>query len=89
MSRLLDEGAVEDAVFGEDPLDDTKLAKLVERGLGRTFRGFEYDEVHDLILSSRGIERMTRHKWNPNCPSLGDRGDLLAASLLTNELPEL
>ena len=89
MSRLLDEGAVEDAVFGEDPLDDAKLAKIVERGLARAFRGFDYDEVHDLILSARGVERITRHKQNPNCPTLGDRGDLLAASLLTNELPEV
>jgi hypothetical protein len=35
------------------------------------------------------MERVTRHKWNPNCPGLGERGPLVAKGILTDELPTL
>lgn len=39
------------------------------------------------LESARHWERVTRHKMNPNCPTLGDRKDLLDAGILTDELP--
>ena len=42
-----------------------------------------------LLTSARRVERMTRHKWNPNCPSLGTREDLVDSGILTNTLPDL
>jgi NH3-dependent NAD+ synthetase len=42
----------------------------------------------DLLVAARRVERMTRHKWNPNCPSLGGRDELVAAEILSNQLPD-
>ncbi len=42
-----------------------------------------------LLHSARRVERATRHKWNPNCPTLGGRDLLLAKGILSNELPEV
>lgn len=41
------------------------------------------------VVSAIKWERATRHKMNPNCPSLGNREDLIEAGILTNELPKL
>lgn len=41
-----------------------------------------------LLLAARRAERITRHKLNPACPTLGRRADLLAAGILTDTLPE-
>src|SRR5690606_24876723 len=41
------------------------------------------------IESATKIEAATRHKWNPNCPSLGTRKELVDAGILTNELPNI
>jgi len=41
------------------------------------------------LESAKKWERSTRHKMNPNCPSLGSRQELLDAGILTNELPKL
>jgi len=42
-----------------------------------------------LLVAARKVEAMTRHKWNPNCPSLGSREELVEAGILTNTLPDL
>jgi len=39
------------------------------------------------LAAARRVERLTRHKANPNCPALGSRASLVSAGLLTNELP--
>jgi len=41
------------------------------------------------VVSANKWERSTRHKMNPNCPSLGSRKELVEAGILTNELPKL
>jgi len=41
------------------------------------------------LASARKWERSTRHKMNPNCPSLGDRKDLITDGLITDELPKV
>ena len=45
------------------------------------------EQAAEFLRSARKLEAGTRHKWNPNCPSLGERRDLVALGLLTNELP--
>lgn len=39
--------------------------------------------------SAHKWERTTRHKMNPNCPSLGNREDLVEAGILTDKLPKV
>jgi hypothetical protein len=41
-----------------------------------------------LLVAARKVEAMTRHKWNPNCPSLGTRKEFMDAGILTNTLPD-
>jgi NAD+ synthase len=52
-----------------------------------------FQRSHAVVLtfleSARAIERMTRHKLNPNCPALGTRSALVDRGILTNELPVL
>ena len=84
MARLLDETGVESLLFGDPVLSEAALDQIVSTGLERAFAGFSDTEVRDLVLSARGIERSTRHKVNPNCPTYGTRSDLLAAEILTD-----
>lgn len=46
-------------------------------------------DVRALLASARALESATRHKHNPNCPVLGERRTLVAAGLLSDELPRL
>ena len=41
------------------------------------------------VVSARKWERITRHKMNPNCPSLGSRQELIDEGLITDELPKV
>lgn len=51
------------------------------------FRGFKCESIIPFLKSAQAIEEMTRHKMNPNCPTLGYREDLLDANIVTDELP--
>lgn len=53
------------------------------------FEGFSDEEVLNYISSARKIFAATLHKWNPNCPTLGEREDLIHNGILTNELPKV
>lgn len=87
MARLLDEDGVEAQVFGATEPDAQAWSALQDRALQRCFAGFAPAEVLDLLHSARHIERITRHKHNPNCPSLGTREELLAARILDDSVP--
>ncbi|MGB1278146.1 MAG: hypothetical protein ACPG77_20535, partial [Nannocystaceae bacterium] len=88
MSRLLD--APEAAgVFGPEALTDEAVAKIVAVAQKTAFAGFASDEIAGFIRSARKMERVTRHKWNPNCPTLGERSELLAAGIVTDSLAGL
>jgi NAD+ synthetase len=39
------------------------------------------------LASAQKWERITRHKLNPNCPTLGSRKELLAEGLVTDKFP--
>ena len=45
--------------------------------------------IEGILRAARRTERITRHKMNPNCPTLGERGELVALGVLTNTLPRL
>jgi NH3-dependent NAD+ synthetase len=53
------------------------------------FDGFERDDIVVLLKAAKWVERITRHKFNPNCPSYGDRASLVEAGILTNTFPDL
>lgn len=50
---------------------------------------FMWEDAVMMCQTAEAIEAQTRHKENPNCPTLGNRGELIDAGILTNDLPEL
>ena len=44
------------------------------------------DGIELLLRATRRVERITRHKANPNCPTLGVRAALVAEGILTDDL---
>lgn len=88
LSRFLDlhEEHASGGLFGPTEPD---IAALAIQARATTFSHLEDDqEIARFLTSARHIEASTRHKWNPNCPALGDRDDLVARGILTNDLPE-
>lgn len=90
MSRFLDLKRFANIVIG----DNATFESLVFSGLDKDVdaaalaaEGFGLTREH--LVSARKWERITRHKMNPNCPSLGSRKELLDAGILTDELPKL
>lgn len=84
--------AGEQVTFGDLLFDDNAPESTVESICQRAlsalnFNGIAPDDVKAVLLAAKRIERATRHKWNPNCPSLGSRGGLVSAGILTNILP--
>ncbi len=88
MSRLLDLPGAE-AVFAPAELTDGALAKVVAIAQSGPFAGYSTDDVAGFVRSARKMERVTRHKWNPNCPTLGERSELVNAGILSDELPKV
>lgn len=86
MSRFLDAGH-ESALFASVAPSDVQIATMV-KDADAFFPGHTAQEIEGLIRSCRKLEASTRHKANPNIPSLGERVDLLAAGLITDVLPE-
>jgi NAD+ synthase len=76
-----------EALFLDDTSDDDLAALIDEAKRSVCFTGVAPEIVDRLLRAARSAERRTRHKLNPGCPSLGTRDSLLAAGILTNELP--
>ena len=76
-------------LFADQPphSDDMMPGVIAKAVASPLFAGISADTVGVLLKAARRVERMTRHKWNPNCPSLGTRAELLGADILTNTLP--
>ena len=82
MSRFLDE---QPQLIGPDEPD---WASLIPVAAGGLFSNLGDDEsVERMLRSARSIEATTRHKENPNCPTLGDRRELLEGGVLVDTLP--
>ncbi|MFH1810716.1 MAG: NAD(+) synthase [Pseudomonadota bacterium] len=82
----IDDGLFDDGVAVEKFTTGHGVAPAAEHP---AFRGLDRDQVEALLRSAKKVERQTRHKLNPNIPALGIRRELLAAGILTNDLPEL
>jgi len=76
-------GATYETVFFEEVVGLVPQSEQVQETLNRFGITMEH------VRSARKWERSTRHKMNPNCPSLGSRQELLDAGTITNELPKL
>lgn len=78
----------EDVLFGSEEPDAVAWAYLARAASRTTFRNplRGVDEVKAILQAARRVEASTRHKKNPNIPMLGNRANLVAAGLLTNEL---
>jgi NAD+ synthase len=87
MSRFLDSGH-EAALFGAAEPTAANFAAMANAAAS-FFPDSSESKIGGLLRSCRRSERTTRHKANPNIPSLGTRQELLDAGLLTDELPEL
>jgi NAD+ synthetase len=76
----------EKLLFGD--YTDDRLAFVFEEALeAAPFAGIDPECVEKVLKATRRIERMTRHKLNPACPTLGERSDLLEYEILTDTLP--
>ncbi|MBN2358681.1 MAG: NAD(+) synthase [Deltaproteobacteria bacterium] len=51
------------------------------------FAGMDPALVEQYLRSAKKAELVTRHKLNPDLPALGTRQELIAAGVLTNDLP--
>lgn len=84
MSRFLDywRQTMRESLFSSSDLTNTffegsfALQQLNTFGLG-----------FDHVIDAQRWEVVTRHKENPNCPSLGDRASLVREGIITNNLP--
>ncbi len=87
MSRFLDRDEAA-PLFADAAPDEAAIAAMATAARAQ-FPGLADDEIAAFLRSARRMERVTRHKWNPNCPTLGERAPLVAAGILSNTLPEL
>jgi NAD+ synthetase len=88
VSRFLDDNEYGETLF----LDRSE--GIIRRCLNATgghpaFEGVPNDLVEKTLAAAIHIERVTRHKMNPNCPALGNRAELVQAEILTNNLPKV
>jgi len=85
MSRFLDAG-FETQLFAPGAPSAQELSAMVDAAT-TYFPALPSEEIEGLLLSCRKLEAASRHKANPNIPMLGNRSDLLKASILTDSLP--
>lgn len=86
--RFLDEKDV--GWTNEDILPDFLAWKDGEPSLfvdSPNFKGLSDVFCHRLVEAMVRVERQTRHKLNPNCPTILTRENLLDEGLITNTLP--
>lgn len=83
MNRFLD--SIDDRLFSPR---ETDLDRFVAPARV-FFRGHDDNAIRGYLTSARKLEATSRHKANPNCPSLGSRLTLLREGLLTNDLPRV
>lgn len=84
MSRFLD---LHPELVQDQPLAETVLSALAREAEPMFERS--HAVVMAFLESCRALERMTRHKANPNCPALGSRSALVQRGILTNTLPKV
>jgi len=85
ISRFAD--IMKDEFFGKKKLVKAGVERFAKKAqeLG-FFPGFSEEEIRPFIAAANLVELQTRHKLNPNCPSLGDRASLVKSGILTDDL---
>ena len=76
-----------DGLFRDDANASALDAVIAAAQTSPAFEGVAPETVERILQAARRTERVTRHKENPNCPTLGTRGALVAAGILTDRLP--
>ena len=76
-------------LFEDNLTPDDLLSVITHAKQSITFAGIASDTIERMIRAARQAERVTRHKMNPNCPTLGERKDLCDAGILTDVLPQI
>jgi NH3-dependent NAD+ synthetase len=90
LSRLADTySGLDPDLFFTHPSTPAVTEAFSRLWLAKFFPGYTLKEQINFMVSAKELERTTRHKMNPNCPSLGIRKDLLDSGILTNELSKL
>ena len=104
MSRFMDEHAAEPGpdAWGDDNKEGSGIFDVGVFAQGLIvnwpaaaevaqpfFPGYECEKIVMFLKSAQAIELATRHKMNPNCPTLGTRGELISAGVITNIMPQL
>jgi len=69
--------------------DEPDWDALVVAARAHTFAFASPEATERYLRSARRIEATTRHKANPNCPTLGDRTSLVLSGLLGDDLPDV
>ena len=88
MSRFLDARVFANRPrLGASLLDGRLNGREISKVSDTVFAEYGLTRAH--VASARKWERSTRHKFNPNIPTLGTRQELLDAGILTDELPEV
>ena len=72
----------------DDSTTDATLEPMIAGACGEAaFSTITPSTTERMLRAARRTERITRHKENPNCPTLGTRDELIADGILTNTLP--
>src|SRR5690606_26539801 len=74
-------------LFADHPMPEQQLDQLATAA--EPLFGRSHAVALTFLESARALEKMTRHKANPNCPALGERSHLVERGLLSNHLPKL
>jgi len=71
-------------------LDDSTLQTVIQAAhTSQAFSGVSPDVISKMLRAARRAERITRHKFNPNCPTLGERPSLCESGILSDTLPSV
>lgn len=88
LSRFCDTTAGSWLFVEQSPHHDNYLDKALQSATATPiFKDISVDVVGTLLVNARKVEAATRHKLNPNCPTLGSRKELIDAGILTDTLP--
>ena len=79
----------EPRLFADNVSEESLAAMVNTAAQAPCFNGVSHGIIDRLLRAARRAERVTRHKFNPVCPSLGDRATLVDAGILTDTLPSL
>jgi len=80
---------VGDCLFRDEPLWPEIMNVVQAQRGGGVWSGIPAENVREFLEAARKAEKQTRHKMNPNIPTLGTRWELVEEDILTNELPQV